>query len=103
MRFALVLTFAVGAPGSGDRWLGPDKWRHLVVSALAHSAVYSAARASGTSPANAQRIAIPVAVGVGLGKELRDRRPGGSGFSGRDLAWDLAGVGLAAAGAQGVR
>lgn len=103
MRFLVVLTFAVGPGPAPDRWTGPDKWRHLVASAIAHGAVYSVARAAGVAPDRAQGIAVPVALGVGLAKELRDRRPGGSGFSGRDLAWDLAGTGLAAVGAHQVR
>lgn len=103
MRYVLLLSFGFGHAPAPDRWTGVDKWKHLVVSSLVHGATYSVARAAGARHGTAQGVAVPAALGVGLVKELRDRRPGGSGFSGRDLVWDLAGVGLAAAGAHRVR
>jgi putative lipoprotein len=103
MRFLVLLSFGFGHAPAPDRWTGADKWKHLVVSSLVHGATYSVVRAAGVGHDAAQGVAVPVALGVGLAKELRDRRPGGSGFSGRDLVWDVAGVGLSAAGAHQVR
>jgi putative lipoprotein len=103
VRFAIVLSLAAGTGRAADGWVGHDKWKHLVASALLQSATYSVVRAAGGGHGVAQGIAIPAALGVGLAKEVRDRRPGGSGFSTRDLAWDLAGVGLGAVAAHQVR
>ena len=95
MRFSIVLGFAFGAGAGGDGWVSPDKWRHLLASAGLHSVTWSVARAAGASPSTAQAIAIPVAAGVGLGKELLDRHRGTPhDFSHRDVVWDAGGIAL---------
>lgn len=103
MRFVVLLSLGFGHGPTPDRWTGVDKWTHLVVSSLVHGAGYSVVRAAGAGHEVAQGVAVPLSLGVGVAKELRDRRPGGSGFSGRDLVWDALGVGIAAVGAHQVR
>lgn len=77
-------------------WLGADKVKHFLMSALVQSASFSAARAARMSRPNAQAIGGVTTMSVGLWKELRDRKIGRS-FSVPDLVWDAAG-GVAAAG-----
>ena len=103
MRFTIVLGFALGAAPGGDRWVAPDKWRHLIASAGLHSVTWSVARAVGASPATAQAIAIPLTAAAGLGKELLDRRRGTpDDFSYRDVVWDAGGLALSVAATRSV-
>lgn len=75
-----------------DRWLGPDKVKHLVVAAAAQSGTYAALR-FGADHGAALAGATVATVALGVVKERLDRR--GTGFSVRDLAWDAAGIALA--------
>lgn len=81
-------------PPPPDGWWGADKLRHFFLSAFVQSVTYSAARAARIDHTPAIATATAATAIVGVGKELRDRRTGGS-FSARDLAWDAAGAGVA--------
>lgn len=78
-----------------DTWFGTDKVKHFFMSAFVQSAAFSAARAAGAPHSSAQAIAGVATGGIGIGREVYDRRSGRI-FSVKDLAWDAAG-GLAAA------
>lgn len=80
---------------SRESWFGADKVKHLLVSAFVQSVTYGAVRATGVDRDGALATAWVASSAVGVAKELRDRRPDGSGFSVRDLAWDAAGAGVA--------
>jgi putative lipoprotein len=80
----------------GDRWLGEDKLKHFLVSAFVESVSYSALRTTGVRHDPALVSAAAVAVAVGVGKEVHDVRAEGV-FGMKDLAWDAAGAGAAAA------
>lgn len=67
-----------------DSWTGPDKKQHFALSAVFGIA-------SGMQFAN-KPTAIGVAMIPGLVKELSDAQSGGSGFSIKDLVWDLIGA-----------
>ena len=88
MTRTLLLAFAVAAD-SGDGWTGRDKVKHFLVSAFVHSMAFSATRSVADRRAAGTAGAAAV-VGVGVLKELHDRRSGRP-FSVRDLAWGLAG------------
>lgn len=106
-RFALVFVLAAfpfggsprGSANGADPWLGRDKGKHFVVSALIQSASFSVLRANGSDYRQASVAASGTTLGAGLFKEIRDRQRGGR-FSWRDLAADVAG---GAAGGVAVR
>lgn len=85
--------------GGADPWFGRDKGKHFVASTLIQSASFSVLRANGMDYRSAAVTASGTTLGVGLLKELRDRRRGGR-FSWRDLAADALG---GTAGAVAVR
>ena len=90
MRFVLVLSLSFAHPA--DRWLGTDKIKHFVTSAFLQSAGYAAWRTVGLDREAAFTAASIGTIGIGIGKEVADRRRG-SAFSVRDLTWDVAGAG----------
>lgn len=98
--FALVLTLSLHAPR--DRWLAPDKVKHFLLSAFVESVSYGALRAARVEHGRALGAAAGVAVAVGIGKEVHDRRVAGD-FSAKDLAWDVAGTAAAASLLQHTR
>ena len=79
---------------AADPWFGPDKVKHLLLSFFVQSVAYSTLRATKLGHESSFLGSGAIAVGVGLGKELADRRGTGR-FSPRDLVWDAAGVGAA--------
>ena len=91
--FGLASADTVTAPRvANDRWVGPDKVKHLVVAAAAQSGTYAALRL-GADHGAALAGATVATVALSLVKERLDRR--GTGFSVRDLAWDAAGIAIA--------
>jgi putative lipoprotein len=96
---ALVFTLHLGtAPkrAGDDRWLGADKARHFFTSALLDCLAYSAIRTTRVSQQGALVSAGVLTAGVGIGKELYDRKSGGDP-SFKDLAADGAGIATATA------
>ena len=61
-RRAIALTMLGFVLLPPDRWFGVDKLKHFLVSALVHSASYTASRAVGMNRSNAN-----VAAGVSTG------------------------------------
>lgn len=104
LAFAAVLLAVAALPAAAqggtsgvtrprDRWVGPDKLKHFLMSAFVQSVGFSAARATGAGVQSSMWMASALTTTVGVAKEWRDR--GGSGFSARDLVWDAAGAGSA--------
>lgn len=99
---SLVLVLSLWAPGGGggvgggDSWLSADKLEHFFVSAFVQSVSYSALRSARASHESALVGASALTLAAGVGKEIHDERAGEI-FSVRDLAWDVAGAGAAAA------
>lgn len=92
---ALVCAGCATAP-SGDAWWGRDKACHLVGAGIIAGAA-TAAAADGGAESRDVVVGIGVAIGCGLGKEAWDLRVRGTGWSWRDLAWDLIGAALGSA------
>lgn len=88
---AIGLALQVSA---ADPWFGTDKVKHFLLSFFVQSVAYSTLRATNVGHESSLLGSGALAIGVGLGKELVDRRRSGL-FSPRDLAWDAAGVGAA--------
>ena len=92
--FAIALLSLAPVAFAQDSWTGADKPKHFIGSVgLGAAAVVIAPRAS-----FAEHFALALAPGVL--KEIHDSRPGGSGFSVKDLAWDMAGAYLGVSGAR---
>lgn len=83
------LLLCSGCAAPQDAWWGPDKVAHLAVSATLGAVVTQAALASGEDPSRVQAQALGVVLVVGAGKEAYDQS--GSGWSWRDMAWNLLG------------
>ena len=90
---ACALLSLTGAASAQDRWNGPDKPKHIAVSAFS-AVVVESVFADSLTPL--QRVGLAMVPGVA--KELFDMRKGGSGFSGKDLVADALGVGFGMAG-----
>lgn len=90
----LLLVFSLGSsPASpNDPWLSEDKLKHFFTSAFVQSMGYGSLRAAGVAHGTALGLATTVTAAAGGGKELWDRRGGGTA-SVRDLVWDAAGAG----------
>jgi putative lipoprotein len=80
-----------------DRWTGRDKALHFGASALLTlSGQYVLVQKLDATDGKAAPFSSGGALGLGIAKEVYDaRRPGGTGFSFKDLAWDAAGVAAA--------
>jgi putative lipoprotein len=89
----LALGFALQVRAA-DPWFGTDKVKHFFLSFFVQSVAYSTLRATNVGHESSLLGSGALAIGVGLGKEIVDRRRSGL-FSPRDLAWDAAGVGAA--------
>lgn len=77
-----------------DRWIDRDKGQHFIASALVAGVAQHLLVQAGVPERRAWPAAFAVGAQVGLFKETYDAyRPGGSGFSVRDLVWDAAGLG----------
>jgi len=85
-----------------DAWVGADKVKHFLMSALIQSSAYSVARGARLTRSNAQPVAGVISGTFGVAKEVRDRRRS-KVFSVKDLVWDGAGALAAAALLNGTR
>lgn len=80
-------------PQPADRWFGADKIRHLGASAAIQIMGFGVLRSARVRPDPALVAAGVTTFAAGVGKELYDRRHGGSP-SVRDLVWDIAGIAI---------
>ena len=86
-----------------DRWVAEDKWKHFFASFVVTALSAAAVRAAVADAETRALAGAGVGAGVGAWKELRDVRDPAASPSLRDLAWDVAGVGAAAAMAAQAR
>jgi putative lipoprotein len=94
---ALLFTLHFGdAPSTTDGWRATDKAKHFLMSAFVQSASFSALRTIRVSRGGSLAGATVFTAGIGIGKELYDRKYGGDP-SYRDLVADGAGMLAAAA------
>jgi putative lipoprotein len=100
LLLCLCLSFA---PPPRDRWLAEDKWKHFFASFVVTSLSGSAARAAGLDPHTSAWVGVGIGTSVGVWKEIRDHGRSGETASLKDLTWDLAGVGAAAAALRQAR
>jgi len=80
-------------PG-GDRWFSADKAKHFFLAAFVQKLSYGTLRSTGLNRDASLAGATGVSLTLSVGKEVQDRRRGGS-ISPKDLVWDLAGLAAA--------
>jgi uncharacterized protein YfiM (DUF2279 family) len=91
-ELALLFTLHFGDDHSqGDRWFSSDKAKHFATAAFVQSVSFSGFRVLGVSRSGSLVGASVVTGAVSVGKEVHDRRVGGS-FSAKDLTWDIGGL-----------
>ena len=93
MKYLAWLLMLASSLAHADDWTGQDKRIHFAVSATLGVAT---ANQWPTRPA----LAFGVAMVPGFLKEVADSRPGGSGFSYKDLTADALGAALGVLGTQ---
>ena len=101
MKGLVLAAVFAASPGEGkgphlaqDSWWGKDKIQHLALSFVLHSMAYSYLRTT-LGREDARWVSLGIVLGLGLGKEVWDLHR--TGFSVRDLCYDLAGAMGAAA------
>lgn len=82
---------AIGQP---DTFLGPDKVKHFMMSAFIEAIGFSSLQAAGASRRVSLGAATTVTLGIGIAREIHDRRTKGL-FSIGDLTWDTLGTAAA--------
>ncbi|HGX6404824.1 TPA: YfiM family lipoprotein [Shigella dysenteriae] len=75
-----------------DSWSGQDKAQHFIASAMLSAAGNEYSQHQGMSRDRSAMFGLMFSVSLGASKELWDSRPEGSGWSWKDLAWDVAGA-----------
>ena len=77
---------------ANDAWTGQDKAQHFIASALLSAAGNEYAQHQGFSQDRSAAYGLMFSLSLGVGKEMWDSRPAGSGWSWKDFAWDVAGA-----------
>lgn len=90
---AVNLLYGQAAVAHPDGWFGIDKLKHFFMSFFVESVSYSALQAAGANHRAAMGGAIGFTLGVGVAREIHDKRTPGNIFSVRDLTWDAIGTG----------
>jgi putative lipoprotein len=97
---ALEVTATDTSPASdtlpkSDRWLAQDKLEHLAASAFFSGVSYSICRDFyNNRKETSVYFSASFTLGLGVGKEIYDRKKPGGRFSYKDLVADIAGIGL---------
>lgn len=97
--FAWMVVVSIISLGGGcaaparnqDNWFGPDKLYHFAAATAFGAGSQVVASNNGASESNAAIIGVSVAIGVGAAKELYDQELKRTGWSWKDLVWDVAG------------
>ncbi|MCE0489091.1 YfiM family lipoprotein [Pantoea sp. Mb-10] len=93
---ALILCVCLCCSGCAhvaqDNWTGRDKAEHYFSSALLAAAGSEISQHQHQSRAQNLRFGFLFSLSFGAGKELYDSRSAGSGWSWKDLSWDIAGA-----------
>lgn len=77
---------------ANDSWTGKDKAQHFVASAAFAAAGAAYGDHQNWNEARSRSFGLMFSIGLGAAKELYDSREGGTGWSWKDFAWDVAGA-----------
>lgn len=93
---ALILCIAFLCSGCAhvaqDKWTGRDKAEHFFSSAALAAAGSEISQHQHQGRGQNLRFGFLFSLSFGVGKELYDSRSAGSGWSWKDLSWDVAGA-----------
>jgi len=93
---ALVLSALLSCGGCShyaqDKWTGQDKVEHFIGSAALAAAGSAYAERQHAGQTGRRNIGLLFSLSLGVAKEGYDSRPAGSGWSWKDLGWDVAGA-----------
>ncbi|MDZ7277590.1 YfiM family lipoprotein [Pantoea eucrina] len=93
---ALILCWCLCCSGCAhvaqDSWTGRDKAEHYLSSALLAAAGSEISQHQHQTRDQNLRFGFLFSLSFGVGKELYDSRSAGSGWSWKDLSWDVAGA-----------
>jgi putative lipoprotein len=88
---ALLLTGCATTAPPGDAWFGPDKAKHFLAGAAFGAAGALAATSADADDGAAVAAGVGAAAAAGAGKEWYDVEVSKTGWSWKDLVWDLLG------------
>jgi putative lipoprotein len=91
LLFALLTAGCASSGFANDNWLGRDKFHHFWVSGLISGAATETALQNGNDNPESLAIAVGVTFTIGAAKEWHDCFFGTTGWSWKDLCWDIAG------------
>ncbi|MEM6161976.1 YfiM family lipoprotein [Erwinia sp. P6884] len=77
---------------AGDKWTGPDKAQHFIASAFVAASGNAWGEQQGWRDRHSGSFGLMFSITLGVAKELYDSREAGSGWSWKDLSWDVAGA-----------
>ncbi|TNV20110.1 YfiM family lipoprotein [Buttiauxella sp. B2] len=77
---------------SQDQWHGQDKAQHFIASAILSAVGNKYGQHQSWSDSRSANFGFLFSVSLGATKELWDSRQAGSGWSWKDLTWDVAGA-----------
>ncbi len=89
---AVNILYGQSAIAHPDSWFGIDKIKHFFISAFIESVSYSGLQAMRVHHRSALGGAMGITLGLGVGREIHDKRTPGNIFSVRDLTWDAIGT-----------
>lgn len=94
MRIMLVLCVCCTGCShmAQDSWTGQDKAQHFIGSALLSAVGNEYGQQQNWSQQRSNSFGLMFALSLGAAKEFYDSRPQGSGWSWKDLSWDVAGA-----------
>ncbi|MDV5139307.1 hypothetical protein CYR40_14605 [Chimaeribacter arupi] len=75
-----------------DKWTGQDKVEHFIGSAALAAAGSAYAEHQHAGQTERRNVGLLFSLSLGVAKEGYDSRPAGSGWSWKDLGWDVAGA-----------
>ena len=90
--FGLLLGGCASMHPPGDAWLGEDKAKHFLVAGALGAGITYAVEDGGGSQGEAAALTYGVVIPLGVGKEVVDLKVRGTGFSWKDLVWDILGA-----------
>jgi putative lipoprotein len=74
-----------------DRWLAQDKMLHFAVSGIISGLTAHAAKNNGSGRCEAAAVGFGVSISIGASKEIYDKYERKTGYSYRDMVWNVAG------------
>ncbi|ADP09867.1 MULTISPECIES: YfiM family lipoprotein [Erwinia] len=75
-----------------DEWTGQDKAQHFLSSAFFAAAGNAYGERQNWNQSRSAGFGVLFSISLGVAKELYDSRAGGTGWSWKDLSWDVAGA-----------